>query len=256
MEHPSFPQPSNLGARVWRYLDFSKFYWLVREHRLFMPAAHLLGDNFEGCTPAAELKWWDEQAEQAKAESDKAIIRANRRTLSEFARTFQQQYYVSCWTMSEYEDVAMWERYAGKSGEAVAIYTDYRSLRRALPPNTLLGIVRYIDYDVERLPTMNLFDHIMHKRVEFAVEREVRAVACPVYQQSNETAGVSAAWFSKEDDQSFQVFAPLIDLGLIVQGIVLHPAANQKFADSVAALTATNKLPSPVCSRLSAQPTF
>lgn len=67
--HPAFPQPRDPESTIlWRYMDVDKFKWLVSEGRLFMPAAELLGDPFEGTTPQAELQWCDEAAKAASEE--------------------------------------------------------------------------------------------------------------------------------------------------------------------------------------------
>ena len=48
MQHPSFPQPSNLNISLWRYMDIEKFKWLIQEKRLYMPTTEKLGDCLEG----------------------------------------------------------------------------------------------------------------------------------------------------------------------------------------------------------------
>jgi hypothetical protein len=41
--HPAFPQPDDPSVVIWRYVDASKFEWLVNCGRLFMPAPIGLG---------------------------------------------------------------------------------------------------------------------------------------------------------------------------------------------------------------------
>lgn len=52
-------------------------------------------------------------------------------------------------------------------------------LRESLPTHVEMGVVRYIDYATARLPSMSMFEYIMHKDTYYGFEREVRAVATP-----------------------------------------------------------------------------
>ena len=36
LEHPCFPQPADGSVRVWRYLDLTKFIWLLENQKLYM----------------------------------------------------------------------------------------------------------------------------------------------------------------------------------------------------------------------------
>src|SRR5205814_3024907 len=92
-----------------------------------------------------------------------------------------------CWHMSPEENVAMWERYV-KTTESVTIQTRFSTLKGQLLPAINLGMVRYIDYDKERLPSLNALQVISHKRHFFSDEREVRAALLtispqPVYER-------------------------------------------------------------------------
>jgi hypothetical protein len=76
--HPAFPQPDDPSAVIWRYMDASKFEWLVDCARLFMPNADRLGDPLEGSTPPGELEWWRREAANAETEETRRIIEYNR----------------------------------------------------------------------------------------------------------------------------------------------------------------------------------
>jgi hypothetical protein len=45
--HPSFPQPEDTGVSVWRYIDLSKFVWMLQRKALYFTRADLLGDPYE-----------------------------------------------------------------------------------------------------------------------------------------------------------------------------------------------------------------
>jgi hypothetical protein len=140
--HPAFPQPDDPSAVIWRYLDASKFEWLVNCKRLFMPSADRLGDPLEGSTPSGELEWWRREAANAETEETRDIIEKNRDFLSRMAKFFRDHYYyVTCWHMNPHENNAMWGCYT-KQPESVAIRTTYAVLRESLPRSYIeMGVI-------------------------------------------------------------------------------------------------------------------
>lgn len=253
--HPSFPQPKDQSALIWRYMDIDKFSWMTEWGRLYMPSADQLGDGFEGTTPLGDLKWWAQLTEDAENEEQKSVYQHNRRFLSKFAEKFRNHYYLSCWHMNEYENLAMWKCYT-RTAEAVAIKTTYSALRDALPQYVEMGMVRYIDYDVDRLPTLNLFEYIMHKRTYFSFEREARAVAFPPPVEELGLGDFCANLFEREQTPSALVFAPPVDLKQLIHGVVLHPESDSAFMAQVTDVCARLGLPVPETSRQNRTPQF
>jgi hypothetical protein len=250
-QHPAFPQPADLNAVIWRYLGIEKFEWLVAERRLYMARADLLGDEHEGTTPPAELAGWRMAAEQAEDEHQRRTIESNRAQLSEYAEVFRQSYYVSCWQMAPDENVAMWDRYV-KTPDSLAVKTSYSTLREQLQRMIVeLGVVRYIDYDRQGLPSVNMLQLITHKRHFFADEREVRAVVCTMVQGDIRHEYIDP--FLTTDGRGF---TPSIDPQRLIQGIVLHPRASPEFSARVSELCVLNGLPAPGLSRLARKPVF
>jgi hypothetical protein len=250
-QHPAFPQPTNLNAVIWRYMAIEKFEWLVAERRLFMARADLLGDDHEGTTPPAELAMWRALAEQATDEAQRRIIEHNSAELSEYAQVFRQHFYVSCWHMAPDENVAMWERYV-KTPDSVAIKTSYSTLRGQLQRMIVeLGVVRYIDYERQPLPSENMLQRITHKRHFFADEREVRAVVWAMVQGEIRHKYIDP--FLTTDGLGF---TPPVDPQRLIQGIVLHPGASLAFRARVSELCVLKGLPEPELSRLARKPVF
>ena len=103
-QHPAFPKPAQDGIKIWRYMDFNKFQWLVENQRLFMPVAYKLGDQLEGTEPAGNDVWWSEQLRKATSDRQKQIIKANKEKLSQFGEKFRNHYYVSCWHINKNEN--------------------------------------------------------------------------------------------------------------------------------------------------------
>lgn len=250
-QHPAFPQPQDLNAAIWRYMGIDKFESLVATQTLYMARADLLGDAYEGTTPRGELAMWRQVADSAKDESERATAENNREQLSEYAEVFRQSYYVSCWHMAEDENVAMWERYV-KTPESVAIKTAYSLLRGQLQRMVVeMGVVRYIDYEKQALPSINLLERITHKRHFFRDEREVRAVVCAMDQGK-----VGQTYIHPHLTPDRRGFTPPIDTRQLIGAVVLHPEASDAFAARVSELCLASGLPAPTPSGLARPPIF
>ncbi len=248
--HPAFPPPPHPDVVLWRYLDCEKFDWLVNNRRLFMPAAQFLGDPLEGTAPAGDLEWWRTLAETATSEEQRQTIENNRERLSAFARAFRPHYYVSCWHMNALESTKMWQCYT-KTSEAVAVTTSYRALRTSLPAYVEIGMVRYIDYANERLPSLNMFEYITHKNITYCFEREVRAVALRPATEGLGASHFRDNHFESETKKGFLVLAPEVDIASLIHVVVLHPESTPEFAETIRSACENANLPKPIPSAFS-----
>ena len=50
-----FESPQDENAKIWRYMDFTKFVNLLDTSKLFFPRADKLGDPFEGSFPRGNV---------------------------------------------------------------------------------------------------------------------------------------------------------------------------------------------------------
>jgi hypothetical protein len=215
-----------------------------------MPAAHFLGDPLEGTVPAGTIEWWRDQAASATSKEQRRVILKNHKLLSALAAAFRSHYYVSCWHMNAVESKKMWQCYT-KGHEAVAVKTSYRALRACLPAYVEIGMVRYIDYANERLPTLNMFEYITHKNIRYCFEREVRAVALQPATDELGKSHFQERHFESETKKGFLVFAPDIDIRSLIHGVVLHPESNRKFAERIREMSTSAGLPEPLPSSFS-----
>ena len=244
--HPAFPQPSDLEATVWRYMDYWKFQWLVENGRLLMPQADLLDDPLEGTQPKGDLEWWKRQEESAVSEKTRRIVHANERTISQFSDYFRNKYYVSCWHMNRDENADMWKYYTN-GPESVAIWTSYIRLCECLPDYAYVGLVSYIDYEHDSVlsSSLNLMRYIMHKDQRFAFENEVRAVVTRALATGAEREALERNLFSSESNEDFVVFAPRIDIAKLIQGTVLHPNSPERFVAQLAEICEARSIEPP-----------
>lgn len=248
--HPSFPRPKDENIRLWRYMSFDRFKWLVEKKRLYMsqPAQLEQNDRFEGTMPKAESAWWDEIANQAGSQEKVDIIKSNKKKVMGFIRAFRTGWFVSCWHMSDDENYAFWEIY-GKCAMSIAIVTTFAKLESQLPNHVHIGCVRYVDYESQTFfrdggKLSNLFDYIMHKRSFYRYEEEVRAVASA---QSAEIDDIRANIVCGS-------YAPIINPTLLINEIVVHPRAPRDFLNQVRKFCRTQKLPHPRLSGLAELP--
>ncbi len=182
--HPSFPQPTQVDSKVWRFMSISKFISLVTTNRLFLCRIDKLKDKFEGTLPAINLKKRPELYAEILQYIDSTENSANSRkiffdALDQSARSMRAWTYVNCWHMNKYESAAMWDLY--RDGQhAIAVQTTYRKLTDMMPTGVFAGEVKYIDYNMTLMSEGNAFFPIMHKRKSFEHEKEVRLVASPM----------------------------------------------------------------------------
>ena len=218
-----------------------------------MPSATVLceGDPMEGMPPEGDLDWWRAQAAGAKSAAQRQVIENNRRLLSAFAAAFHPNYYVSCWHMNALESIKMWDVYT-KSPDSVAITTTYSLLRGELPSYVDVGVVRYTDYASERLPSMNMFEYITHKRIAYCFEREVRAVAFPPATDGLGLQSFQDNLFAMTGEEESLFFAPEVDVTRLIQSVVLHSDATTDFAKTVRGICKDAGLPAPVTSKVGA----
>jgi hypothetical protein len=159
-------------AVIWRYLDFPKLVSLIYKKSLHFGRIDLLGDPWE-----YRLSIPSERALMRHFKSlgtpDNYLLPA----VNQYRDTIQQ-YFVSCWYMSEHESSLMWKAYSLES-QGIVIKSKYMRLIEALqgaPEDINVGVVKYADYDRDLIPIGNSFEPAVHKRKFFKEENEVRAV--------------------------------------------------------------------------------
>ena len=164
-------------AKIWRYLDFTKFIALLETSALHFSRADKLGDEFEGSLPAGNkesiLRYFDKDPGKwhgVTRDGWEAFWR--KKTLEQRERTF-----VNCWYMSEHESAAMWTLY-GRDERGVAVQSTSDRLAACVSPAVSFHAVNYIDFQKDRLPVPSdpFLSPFLVKRKSFEHERELRAI--------------------------------------------------------------------------------
>lgn len=171
LQHPSFAQPDVTSIKVWRYMDLSKFIWLLKERQLYLARLDNFPDPFEGSLTAKTIEGIDLFLRQKGSKSGFGELS------SEYIKQ-KKATFACCWHANEQESEAMWRLYCGNS-HGVAIQTTYQQLINSINDEgeIYIGCVKYINYENEWFPDANVFHPVMHKREAFSHEREVRLVS-------------------------------------------------------------------------------
>ncbi len=244
-------QPENDTSKVWRYMPFENFEWMLRNKSLFIPSAKLLAnvDPYEGSLPLAWQRSLQRSAEQA---NDVAEVKdqkfSDTRDIMNIAIDDLMNAYVSCWHLHEGESTAMWQIY-GKTKASVAIATEYKLLQTVFDDLFSIGMVRYIDHkefnEGGKLKEVHL---LSLKRDEFEHEKEVRAIL-PARELSK--AGVDVRAGTKETGNG--LIYPLLNFDFI-RRVVVHPEAEGHVFDLVADTSTTHRLPAAERSKIADPP--
>ena len=218
LSHPCFPQPNHGELKVWRYMDLAKFIWLLKEKKLFLSRLDKLSDPYEGSLTTKTIAGINAFLNHHKAKTSWD-------ELSQEYRRNRATTFVCCWHANEHESEAMWRLY-GRNGNGIAIQSTYQELVHAIAgeDDVYLGYVKYIDYEKEWFADANIFHPIMHKRIAFSHEREVRLVTMRIGYQT-----------LSEPEIPESIFIPW-DLDKQIKGIYVDPYAPKYFYDAVATI--------------------
>ena len=242
-------------AILWRYTDLAKFIALLKDRALYFVRADRLGDPFEGAKGSAKRKeTWDSfyleffrsavrnpppgittsfTSEEIEDKAQRLLQALEKGGLRE-----REQTYVSCWHESEHESEALWRRYGGHGDLAIAIRTTASRLIRSLgdDPGIKIGRVKYVDMARQFVGVNEAF---FRKRRSFEHEQEVRALV-QIFQNPPDGGHIMP-----------------VDLGTLIESVVVSPIAPVWFADVVREVLARFGSPSELrTSELADEPFF
>ena len=184
-----------------------------------MPRLDLLSDPHEGSTPRLLAS----QRDQYFREQGLERIIGHFQSINQQLRTAS---YVSCWHAGNQESEAMWRLYC-PSNEGVAIRTSYQKLVDSVAHDSSLhiGAVTYLDYETGGYPLTNVFYPLMHKRISFAHENEIRIVKLDMELSIGKTVGpvgITVDW----------------DIDNLIEEIFIDPYAPEYYAEIVRPIVA------------------
>ncbi len=268
LEPMVFSQPDD-KARIWHYMDFTKFISMLENGSLFFSRADCLGDPFEGhyggmnklfldnkksmrpivlLSKEEALSRLDEEhrtkavEEERKTgkfpeitrfydEEEQAQFDEEREQKWQLVEKLRKQMMISCWCLSDHESAALWKLYS-KSDDCVAITTLFGHLRKHLPDHLLVGKVNYVDLNSHFISEADVHYPFMHKRISFEHEHELRIM----FRQT-------------PDENDFDTPAPEpgewinpINLETLIGAVLISPSATAWFKELVEKVVKRYKL--------------
>lgn len=198
--------------RVWRYMSFAKFVWMLQTKQLWLANSKLLGDNWEVMFDGSQINdLINNRPSSISAEDALAKIKY-------LVSELRKDTYVNCWNASEHESHALWRIYC-PTPEGVVIQTTLDRLRKSVEPLPVLEVT----YDPQRIEEsmINIHKLVSQKRPMFSYENEVRVVLLQDLADHKNpdrtTIGTGLPW----------------DPELHIENIWIHPEAQFWFMESV-----------------------
>ncbi len=209
-----FEKPSP-ETKIWRYMDFTKFVYMLEKGGLFFPCIDSFNDPFEGSYSRGNIskrKFIFSRAKESNEIDD----------LINEIKTIRPFIHASCWHMNDFESAGMWKLYS-KTNESICIQTQFSRLEKALPVNINFGKVKYIDYDKDWISESNIFYPFIYKRRSFEHERELRAIF-----NSKDNSLLTERFESMNNGYWIKV-----NLQTLIQRIYVSPEAQDWFVELV-----------------------
>lgn len=217
----SFTPPADEHTVLWRYVNLFKFLSLITSSKLTFVRADLLGDEWEGSLTAAMI---EARAREVQRIDDlpPAPIKAYPAT-ADLRRRMREMAYISCWRMSPSEDAAMWKVYGD---QGIALKTTYTKLVSGITSDVpfMAGAVRYVDFESESYETgLDIFTPLLHKRLEFKYEQELRLAAASDFETSDLITWTDSTGGTSWEYRARPTLSLAIDLNVVVTEVVLAP---------------------------------
>jgi len=244
-------------------MDIAKFLSLINSSALYFARLDQLGDPFEGSFAQANLAFDDLEFEDLPKEfvdglkDDELgkrkwfeLMRDSNKRIRSFAKDARIAAFANCWHVQEYESAAMWSQYIGDR-DGLAVKTTYARLINALEgvqdKEIFVGMINYLDYRKEAIPSGNLLNSLMCKRLSFEHERELR---CLVFD--------GKAWIDPESciEGKLGLHIP-VSLDVLIDEIYVSPDSADWFLEIVESVSTKYGLAAKVIrSDLASKPLF
>lgn len=208
-----FEKPSP-NTQIWRYMDFTKFVYMLEKGGLFFPTVDSFNDPYEGSYSRGNLSKRKFIFSRAKDKNQFVELISN-------IKEVRPHININCWHMNDFESAGMWKLYS-KTNESICIQTTFEKLEKALPNKIRFGKVKYINYEKDWIPESDIYYPFIYKRLSFEHERELRAIF-------NSTEGELGNDFERTENG----YWVKLNLQTLVQRIYVSPEAQDWFVELV-----------------------
>lgn len=233
-KHPAFEAPENEYEKIWRYIDFTKFVSLLEKKALFFCRSDLFEDPFEGSLSHQAVEARELSYEKLCIERDipSSVFEQLLKTDKSMRIDIRKWMFINCWNIRDYESPALWNLHL-KSEDGVAIQSTFRRLADSFNKSdetVHIGIVKYINYDIDWMPAENIIYPYLHKRLGFDYEKELRALVQRFFLTDKNI-------IDKEKTDATKGLTIMVDLDILIERIFVHPNSPQWFFDTVNSIT-------------------
>lgn len=225
------------STKLWRYLTFDKFAWLLDTGKLWHARLDQLGDPFEGSFPKGHVQKRDagqllETRQPLSPENDKWNNKA-----------VPYSHFATCWYASPHETEAMWKLYSNQNAGVAIVSTPLRmheSVNLYPYGQGILSPIEYKDFETDDMilrPVSVGFGRHAHpallKRRSFEHENEVRGLIHMIDYSKvpNPCASNELADFIRNGNP--KGIAVNVDLKGLIEEIYISPLASCYFQDVV-----------------------
>jgi hypothetical protein len=191
-QDPSIDTPPD-DVVISRYMDFTKFVWMLEEKALHFARVELLleRDPFEG---SGSLENLDPQSlstagvknignggadSPLKDPKPRQKLEKHLQTRMALLKEQEKRTFVSSWYMGEHESVAMWKLFV-TGDQGIAVRSTVGKVRTCFVEEgqrkVLVGAVRYVKFPFEVLNGDDPLPLFFRKRLSFEHEKELRAI--------------------------------------------------------------------------------
>jgi hypothetical protein len=210
---------------LWRYVTFERLLDLLTSKELYFTHVLAFSDGLEGSLTNRNrdnlLAWFKTQIKVGEASAQELVRRYEEA---------QEDFYVSCWHMNDFESYLMWKAYAKRG---CALRTTYKRLQAAFDRfNAIItgGVVDYVDFARDGTPLGNAFHLVTTKDLPYRDEREFRLVLWAPDLKNTQLQRASNG-----------IRVP-VDIGTLIDRVYMNPL-NQSIPEDLLALLKSHKIP-------------
>lgn len=227
MTSPSISSDHNINqnAILRRYMDLPKLLDLLHSRKLYFRRADGFSDRLEGALFPSLRASIDKRHEDGSGDHNADY----------FYRRARVGNYVSCWTMSGKDSMALWQLYGGPRNSVVITTTVDRMVKTAYSWGRSVHICRakYVDHlKMQNYIVGNYMDVLQFKHEAYRHEKELRVI---VPQQGE-------GW----ESNPIGLRLPIENLDELVRSVVVAPEAENEYFNAIKGLCSRYGLRSPV----------
>ena len=216
----SRPPPTDAAVeKVWRYMSFARFVWLLQKRQLWLSRADLLGDPWEIALVGDQLRFIISRHPPIDIFSKEPRESAEERS-ARIIKLWRRKTFVNCWSVSEHESHALWRIYC-RSVEGVALQTTLAKLSDSVAGLPVLRVTYEGPGRTKQTPTID--DLVTKKRPMFTYQHEVRIVRSEIDDEvmpDEKILGLPLAWEAEHH----------------LERLYVHPEADSSFFETVTAV--------------------